>query len=104
LLGNAIKYTPAGGSVVIDVEADPIQLIVEIKDTGIGIAQKDMKNIFEKFYRANDKRVADVTGSGLGLALTRAVVRLHGGQIEVDSHIDQGSVFTLTLPIVSQAA
>ena len=77
---------------------------MEVKDTGIGIGEADRAKIFEKFYRAGDSRVAEVTGSGLGLALAREVVRLHGGDITVDSQVDKGSTFTLTLPIHVEVA
>ncbi len=104
LVGNAIKYTPAGGQVQVNVETDAKQLTVEVKDTGIGISDQDAKRIFDKFYRADDPRVSETTGSGLGLALAREVIRLHGGDITAESQINAGSMFALTLPIVSEAA
>ena len=75
-----------------------------MKDTGIGISPEDQARIFERFYRAQDKRVAKITGTGLGLTLAREVARLHGGEIEVESQLNQGSTFTLTLPLKAQAA
>jgi signal transduction histidine kinase len=76
--------------------------VVDVIDTGIGITPDEQQRIFEKFYRASDPRVAQITGSGLGLALAREIARLHGGEIAVQSQIDKGSTFTLTLP--AQAA
>lgn len=102
LIGNALKYTPNGGQVSVNIEADKKELRVEVTDTGIGISEEDIKRIFEKFYRAKDPRVAKVTGTGLGLTLAREVVRLHGGDITVESTLDKGSTFTVTLPIVAE--
>ena len=104
LVGNAIKYTPAGGKVTIRVDVEADQLTVQVVDDGIGINDDDAIRIFEKFYRAKDKRVSQITGSGLGLALARQVIQLHGGDITVESHIDKGSTFTLALPVEPQAA
>ena len=104
LVGNALKYTPDGGSVEVNVSTSGRDLIVEVQDSGIGISAEDAERIFDRFYRAKDPRVAKITGSGLGLTLAREVVRLHGGDITVDSQINQGSTFTLTLPVVADAA
>ncbi len=98
LVGNAIKYTPAGGSVAIKIEASESNLVVRVSDTGIGIAPEDAARIFEKFYRAKDRRIAKIPGTGLGLTLAREVIRLHGGDITVESQMDRGSTFTLSLP------
>jgi len=99
LVGNALKYTPDGGTVTVNVEVDGKGLSVDVIDSGIGIAPTDQQQIFDRFYRAQDRRVADITGSGLGLALAREVIRMHGGHIAVQSEIDKGSTFTLTLPL-----
>lgn len=104
LLGNAVKYTPEGGSVEVRVSTDNDRLNVEVADTGIGINPDETELIFEKFYRAKDKRVNQITGTGLGLALAREVVRLHGGDITVQSQPDKGSTFTMTLPMLAEAA
>jgi len=104
LIGNALKYTPNGGRVDVNVEVDDQLLTVAVKDTGIGIDESDLERIFEKFYRANDDRMVNITGSGLGLALAREVIRLHGGDIEVHSQHNTGSTFTLTLPVQAEAA
>ena len=104
LVGNALKYTPAGGSVTVNVSAAGRNLVVEVQDSGIGIGPEDAERIFERFYRAKDPRVGKITGTGLGLTLAREVVRLHGGDISVDSQLNQGSTFTLTLPVIAEAA
>lgn len=99
LLGNAIKYTPAGGEVRVIVTEENGSLAIMVKDNGIGIKPEEAELVFEKFYRAKDKRINGITGSGLGLAIARQVIRLHGGDITVSSQIDRGSTFTLTLPM-----
>jgi len=104
LVGNALKYTPEGGRVTIAVETDGRQLYVNVTDTGIGIGSEDMERIFERFYRAKDPRVAKITGSGLGLTLAREVIRMHGGDVTVESQLNQGSTFTMTLPLKAEAA
>lgn len=99
LIGNAIKYTPSGGRVEVRVEfADDNSMKFEVIDNGIGIDESQQERIFDRFSRADDRRIAKVTGSGLGLALAREIARLHGGDVAVESEIDQGSVFTLTIP------
>lgn len=104
LVGNALKYTPAGGSVTVTVSAAGKNLVVEVRDSGIGISAEDAERIFERFYRATDPRVGKITGTGLGLTLAREVVRLHGGDISVDSQLNHGSTFTLSLPVIAEAA
>ena len=98
LVGNAVKYTPAGGQVLVRVSADAQTLTIDVADNGIGIKPDEQPMVFEKFYRAKDRRIAGVAGTGLGLSIAREVVRLHGGDITVQSEIDKGSTFTMTLP------
>ncbi len=98
LLGNAVKYTPKGGTVTLRMSDAGGRFQVDVIDSGIGIKAEECELIFEKFYRAHDQRVANITGSGLGLALAREIARLHGGDITVKSELDKGSTFTLTLP------
>ncbi|MEM9413966.1 MAG: ATP-binding protein [Planctomycetota bacterium] len=104
LLGNAIKYSPDGGEVRVHVDVSPGQLTFEVSDTGIGISEEDQARIFEKFQRANDPRIGDITGSGLGLALAREVIRLHGGDLTVESVLNEGSTFKAVLPIKVEGA
>ncbi len=98
LVGNAIKYTPEHGEVTVVADVMEGQVHIAVQDTGIGIRPEEQERIFEKFYRADDARVAGETGTGLGLALARNVIRMHGGDITVESAVDEGSVFHLTLP------
>jgi two-component system phosphate regulon sensor histidine kinase PhoR len=104
LLGNAIKYTPRGGSITVRVDVVEDQLLVEVVDTGIGISDEDQARLFERFQRARDKRVEAITGTGLGLALAREVARMHGGDVTVKSQLDAGSTFTLSVPTMKEAA
>lgn len=103
LIGNALKYTPAGGEVRVRVEQGPSELVVHVSDNGIGIKEDECELIFERFYRAKDRRVSGITGSGLGLALSRQIARLHGGDVTVSSVIDRGSTFTMRIPCNASA-
>ncbi|MCL4219961.1 MAG: hypothetical protein KJZ65_01190 [Phycisphaerales bacterium] len=98
LIGNAVKYTPRGGAIVVRFEEQETRYVIEVTDTGIGIAPEEVEKVFDRFYRSRDARVGEITGTGLGLTLAREVARLHGGDIAVDSRLDQGSTFTLWLP------
>ncbi len=104
LIGNALKYTPEGGAVTVRVDVEDGQLVAQVIDTGIGMTEEDCRRVFEKFYRSPDRRVTQVTGSGLGLGIAREVIRMHGGDITVESEPDQGSTFTLTLPVAEGVA
>jgi signal transduction histidine kinase len=101
LVGNALKYTPEGGGVAVAVESDGKRFVFSVTDTGFGISEDDVERIFERFYRAKDPRVEKITGTGLGLPLAREIARLHGGDIAVQSELNKGSTFTLTLPAVA---
>jgi two-component system, OmpR family, phosphate regulon sensor histidine kinase PhoR len=103
LVGNAVKYTPQGGNVIVRAADNAGTLTFEVSDNGIGIKADELELVFEKFYRSKDKRIASITGSGIGLALARQVIRLHGGDITVKSQLDKGSTFTLTLPATPHA-
>jgi PAS domain S-box-containing protein len=104
LVGNAIKYTPTGGKVMVKVFEENASLLVDVTDTGIGIKDEEQELVFDKFYRSKDRRIASITGSGIGLALARQVVRLHGGDITLKSQLDKGSTFTMRLPITAPSA
>lgn len=101
LVGNAIKYTPAGGDVIVRAAMRDGQFNVDVIDNGIGIKEDEQSLVFERFYRAKDRRIAHVTGTGLGLSIAREVVRLHGGDITLHSQIDRGSTFSMTLPALA---
>ena len=99
LLGNAAKYTEAGGRVALRVNVNDNEVQIDIEDTGVGIAETDLPHLFEKFFRGADQRVQSETGTGLGLSIAFEIVRLHGGDIEVQSKLNQGSTFSVTLPL-----
>jgi signal transduction histidine kinase len=96
LVGNALKYTPEGGSVRVDLEANDGRVSVAVVDTGRGIPKDDIPYIFDPFYRVSEHQ--DVDGSGLGLAMVKSIVDAHGGTISVNSQVGQGSQFTISLP------
>jgi len=97
LLDNAVKYTPAGGKVVVSVSADGGLAKSMVKDTGGGISRKHLPHIFERFYRGDASR--SQPGSGLGLSLARAIARAHGGDIIVESEPGKGSTFMVTISV-----
>lgn len=99
LLGNAAKYTPDEGRVIFEIELWPSHIAFHVQDTGIGIAAEELPRVFEKFYRSADDRVKDISGNGLGLAFTHEVIRMHGGRATVESTLNEGSRFTVTLPL-----
>jgi heavy metal sensor kinase len=101
LLDNAIKYTPAKGTVTVSVKEGGKGVIISFRDTGIGIAADDIPRIFDRFYRADKSR--SEPGAGLGLSLVLAIVQAHGGDIQVNSSPGAGSTFTVTLPLESPA-
>jgi signal transduction histidine kinase len=99
LLGNAVKYTPEGGRVTFRVNIKDQNIEISVEDSGVGIAEDEIGKVFDKFFRSNDPRVQAQTGTGLGLALAQEVVRLHGGKLTVESELNKGSTFTVTLPM-----
>ncbi|OGO58589.1 MAG: hypothetical protein A2Z32_07710 [Chloroflexi bacterium RBG_16_69_14] len=98
LVANAVKFTPRGGSVAVDVAATPGGARIEVVDTGVGIEAAELPYIFERFYRGSRANEARGSGSGLGLAIVRSIVDMHGGTVEVESRVGSGSRFTVTLP------
>ena len=98
LLSNAIRYTPSGGSVQLELRRRGDELVVRVRDTGVGIAPEHQKRIFERLYRVDSTRDRATGGSGLGLAIVRRAVQTLGGHIELDSTPGQGSEFRVMLP------
>ncbi|MBN2419487.1 MAG: HAMP domain-containing protein [Deltaproteobacteria bacterium] len=96
LLDNAIKYTPAGGTINVTVESDEGQVMVSVNDNGLGISLDDLPNIFKRFYRCDRSR--SLPGNGLGLSWTKAIIQAHGGNISAASILNEKSTFTFTLP------
>ncbi|MBL1208466.1 ATP-binding protein [Geminocystis sp. GBBB08] len=98
LVDNAIKFTPSGGEVIIRLMRNKNQAIFQVEDTGIGIDEKQIPLLFTKFQQLENYRTRTHSGTGLGLALTKHLVELHGGLIEVKSTVGKGSTFTVILP------
>ncbi|WP_078431358.1 sensor histidine kinase [Metabacillus halosaccharovorans] len=98
LLDNATKYSPENGSVKLHVWKEKDNVFISVSDTGIGIAQKDLPYIFERFYRVDRARTRQNGGHGLGLSIAKWIVDLHGGQINVESKLNKGTTFIVKLP------
>jgi len=98
LLSNALRYTNSGGNVKVKLNNNDEKIFIEVSDTGIGISEKDLPNIFERFYRADESRARVTGGSGVGLAIVKASVEAHNGTITAKSIKGQGSNFIINLP------
>lgn len=98
LLSNAIKYTNNGGEVMIESRVDESYNVISIQDSGIGIPESDIPNIFERFYRVDKSRSKETGGIGVGLTIAKSIVESHGGVIEVQSKLHQGTRFVIKLP------
>lgn len=99
VMENAVKYTADGGRVEVTAHADGEAAVVEIRDTGVGIAAHHLPNIFDRFYRVDQARSQRVTGTGLGLAITKWIIDAHNGSIVVASQTDVGTTVTIRLPL-----
>jgi len=106
LLTNAIKYTPAGGTVAIESAVREHEVVISVRDTGIGIGPGDLPHIFDRFWRADParSRTGERSGVGLGLAISKWIVEAHGGTITAESRLGRGSTFVVTLPLEPPSA
>jgi two-component system sensor histidine kinase BaeS len=104
LLSNALRYTDAGGSVRVVVRRDGDDALLEVRDTGIGIAPDDLPRVFTRFWRGDRSRSRDTGGAGIGLSIVKELVQAHGGAISAESVPGEGSVFRVTLPLASEKA
>jgi signal transduction histidine kinase len=102
LLSNALRYTEPGGEVTLSVASSNGEAILEVADTGIGIAPDDLRHIFTRFWRSDRSRSRATGGTGIGLAIVRELVRAHDGRIDVDSTPGQGSRFRVTFPAIAR--
>ena len=98
LVDNAIKYTPEGGSVTVQVSLAQERILLEVIDTGIGLSPEDQARVFERFYRVDRARSRDVGGTGLGLAIVKNTARHLRGEVGVRSQLGRGSTFWVSLP------
>jgi signal transduction histidine kinase len=101
LIGNAVKYSPDGGSVRIRLERDITQISIAVSDDGIGIVPEVLPRLFERFYRAPSQTNQQISGLGVGLYIVREIVALHQGSVTVESVEGHGSTFTVRLPVAS---
>jgi signal transduction histidine kinase len=99
LVDNGLRYTPPGGMVRLGLRQEREQAVLEVQDTGPGIAAEHLPHIFERFYRVDGPRSRGAGGTGLGLAICRWVAEAHGGSIGVESQLGVGSVFRVELPV-----
>ncbi len=98
IIGNAIKYTPEGGRITVSLYEEREHIRIDVADTGLGIPEKDLEFIFDRFYRIDEARNRKTGGTGLGLSISDQIVKLHQGEIRVISEIGRGSVFSILLP------
>jgi two-component system, OmpR family, phosphate regulon sensor histidine kinase PhoR len=104
LLDNALRYTPAKGTVCVRLDATESRAMLQVADTGEGIPARELSRVFERFYRVDKARARQTGGTGLGLAIVRHVAEAHGGTVRVDSELGRGSTFTVTLPVTGPPA
>lgn len=99
LLGNAIKYSPDGGTISVTALVEAGNVVVHIKDSGVGMTQEQCGRLFRQYERLDRDSIKNIPGTGLGLYLTKILVDLHGGEVFCDSVQGEGSTFTVRLPI-----
>ncbi len=100
LISNAIKFTPEGGTIQVLLKPEFDYLLIQVSDNGIGIAQKDLPRIFDKFYRVKSEKTRKIVGTGLGLPIVKQIVEAHLGYVRVESQPDQGSSFKVFIPSI----
>jgi len=102
LLDNAVKYTPSGGRIDVNLFTSDGDALAEFRDTGIGMSADDIPRVFDRFYRADRARSRELGGTGLGLAIGRWIADVHGGEIRLQSEPSKGSTFQVRLPLLRQ--
>ncbi|MDR1949020.1 MAG: PAS domain-containing protein [Spirochaetaceae bacterium] len=103
LLDNAVKYSPPGSQVAVKAFSSGKDLVIEVRDQGIGIPPEHLERIFERFYRVDRARSREAGGTGLGLSIVRHIALIHQGNVEVESHAGEGSLFRILVPLRPQA-
>lgn len=102
IIDNAIKYTLPNGTVKVKISRDDRYAYIDVSDSGVGIEQKDIKNLFKKFFRGSNVEQLEPNGNGLGLFITKNIIERHGGKISVTSQINRGTVFHFSIPLKSE--
>ena len=103
LISNAIRYTPSNGEVVVSTRRENNEVVISVRDTGIGISPEALPHIFERFYRSKEVK-GTIQGTGLGLTIVQDIVQKHGGRVQVASDLGKGSVFEIWLPAATEAS
>lgn len=106
LVSNAIKFTPDGGQIILNLRKTERNAVIQVQDTGIGISEEHLQRIFDRFYQADSSRVRlglGTEGAGLGLSIAQWIAEAHGGKIQVESKLNQGTTFTVLLPHIEEA-
>jgi signal transduction histidine kinase len=101
LLTNAVKYSPKDAGITVSAGVENGHAVIKVSDTGYGIPEEDLAEIFNRFHRVKDKNTREIHGTGLGLAIVKSIVDAHRGSISVESKIEQGTTFTVLLPLKS---
>jgi PAS domain S-box-containing protein len=101
LISNAIRYSPNGGTITLEVREKSDCIHIMVSDTGLGIPEKDLNHVFDRFFRAKNEKTRYINGTGLGLAIVKSIVEAHHGTIEVESELDKGSCFSVHFPKAS---
>jgi heavy metal sensor kinase len=104
VVDNAVKYTPPGGQVALDLSLEDSQAVIQVRDSGIGITEIDLPHVFERFYRADQARSRETRGSGLGLSIAKWIAESHNGSIELRSRPGQGTTATIRLPLLRETS
>jgi signal transduction histidine kinase len=103
LIDNALKFTPEGGTIVVELYKEASKIVLNVSDTGVGISKEDQSKVFDRFFqadRSHTKNAEAFGGNGLGLSICKAIVESMGGNISVTSIPEKGSTFTITLPLI----
>jgi two-component system sensor histidine kinase VicK len=107
IVSNAIKYTPEGGTIELyakgispDDKGKPSEILIDVRDNGIGVPSEDLPHMFERFYRVEKSRTSETGGTGLGLAIAKEIIDAHGGSISIDSKLGEGTTVTMRLPVI----
>ena len=101
LLSNAVKFSPEGGSVEVRAMREGDDAVITVTDAGLGIAERDLPLVFDRFFRSALANHLQIQGTGLGLSVVQSLVRAHGGSVEIESQQDEGTAVTVRLPALS---